>query len=77
MTDLLKETEGQVLNVESFTMSDIYKSKLNSEGEKTRVEKIEMFDEFEEWELLQGHYCLTLSVLMQSDKSVLNTLAIW
>ena len=45
-------------------MSDIYQSKLNGEGEKTRVEKLEMFDEFEEWALLQGHYCLTLAVLM-------------
>ena len=67
MTDLLLTTGEQVLHVESLTMSDVYASKLNSEGEKTRIEKIEMFDEFEEWVLLQSHYCLTLAVRMQSD----------
>ena len=68
--------DGQVLNVESFTMSDIYASKLNGEGEKTRIERLEMFDEFEEWALLQGHYCLTLAVLMQTAESPLSALAI-
>ena len=36
-------------------------------GKKTRIERIEMFDEFEEWELLQGHYCLTLAARISSD----------
>jgi hypothetical protein len=30
-------------------MERIYNTKLNLEGEKTRIEKLEMFDEFEEW----------------------------
>ena len=43
-------------------MVDIYANKLNDAGEKTRIERLEMFDEFEEWQLLQGHYCVTLTV---------------
>jgi tRNA wybutosine-synthesizing protein 4 len=43
-------------------MSYVYGNKLNDQGERTRIEKIEMFDEFEEWDLLQSHYCLCLSV---------------
>lgn len=33
-------------------MNEVYKHKLNNDGEKTRIEKLEIFDEFEEWELL-------------------------
>ena len=29
--------------------------------EKARIEKIEIFDEFEEWNILQSHYCLVLA----------------
>jgi len=38
-------------------MTTVYNSRLN-QTEKQRIERIEMFDEFEEWLLLQGHYCL-------------------
>ena len=41
-------------------MRVVYLERLNEEGERTRVEKIEMFDEWEEWNMLQDHYCLTL-----------------
>jgi len=27
-----------------------------------RVEKIELFDELEEWRLIQAHYCLVIAV---------------
>lgn len=40
------------LKIECLPMPAIYNTRLNTEGEKTRVEKIEMFDEFEEWDLL-------------------------
>jgi hypothetical protein len=30
-------------------MDRIFNTKLNLEGEKTRIEKLEIFDEFEEW----------------------------
>ena len=44
---------------ECFNMSVVYMSKLDK-VERLRIEKIEIFDEFEEWELLQSHYCLCL-----------------
>jgi len=38
-------------------MLRIHNSKLD-ETERSRIERIEMFDEFEEWDLLQSHYCI-------------------
>ncbi len=29
--------------------------------EKARIEKIEIFDEFEEWNILQSHYCIVFA----------------
>jgi hypothetical protein len=49
-------------------MPRIYNTKLNGEGEKTRIERIEMFDEFEEWELLQSHYCVCVGVRMVAEQ---------
>jgi len=40
-------------------MLRIHNSKLD-DGERARIEKIEMFDEFEEWDLLQSHYCICI-----------------
>ena len=62
MVDLFTAKCLNTLHVESLSMSKVYQQKLNESGEKTRIERLEMFDEFEEWELLQGHYCITLSV---------------
>ena len=44
---------------ECYNMSQIYAKKLE-QTEKHRIEKLEIFDEFEEWELLQKHYCVCL-----------------
>lgn len=44
--------EGPEVQAESLTMDVIYNERLNSEGERSRIEKIEMFDEWEEWNLL-------------------------
>jgi tRNA wybutosine-synthesizing protein 4 len=41
-------------------MATVYNEKLNDTQERSRVEKLEMFDEWEEWTMLQEHYCLTL-----------------
>jgi tRNA wybutosine-synthesizing protein 4 len=41
-------------------MITIYNERVNQEQERTRIEKLEMFDEFEEWNMLQNHYCLSL-----------------
>lgn len=40
-------------------MNEVYYKKLD-QNERSRIEKLEIFDEFEEWELLQNHYCLCL-----------------
>lgn len=47
MIDIAKMNKAECLS-----MSYIYNNKLNFDGEKTRIEKIEIFDEFEEWEIL-------------------------
>ena len=62
MQTLLDQDKGdREVIVESLALNNVYSTKLNEEGERTRIEKLEMFDEFEEWELLLGHYCLTLA----------------
>ena len=50
-------------------MNRIYAEKLNESGEKSRIERLEMMDEFEEWDLLQSHYCITLAVFSPTDTS--------
>ncbi len=46
----MKEVAGMT-SAECFNMSEIYTKKLDPE-ERKRIEKLEIFDEFEEWELL-------------------------
>jgi len=48
--------------VESLDMYEIY-NKVLSKTEKQRAERLEMFDEFEEWKLIQEHYCLVWAFL--------------
>jgi hypothetical protein len=45
-------TTQKKVKVECLPMNRLYSERLNTEGEKTRIEKIELFDEFEEWDLL-------------------------
>ena len=47
-------------------MSVVYMMKLDN-VERKRIEKLEIFDEFEEWELLQSHYCLCLGKRIASE----------
>lgn len=56
-------------------MSTIYREGLNF-SEKARIEKLEMFDEFEEWELLQGHYCICLGVRQVKEGTPIMSLTI-
>lgn len=35
--------------------------------ERERIEKIEIFDEFEEWDLLQTHYCICIGSKFQDN----------
>lgn len=41
-------------------MTTIYSNKLDA-AERGRIERLEIFDEFEEWILLQNHYCICLA----------------
>jgi len=54
----MKDVAGMT-EAECYSMSVVYSSKLDS-AERHRIEKLEIFDEFEEWEMLQSHYCLCL-----------------
>ncbi|KMZ64291.1 hypothetical protein ZOSMA_377G00020 [Zostera marina] len=31
-------------------------------GERQRIERLELFDEFEEWYMMQEHYCVAYAV---------------
>lgn len=53
-------------HVECETMEKVYREKLDAE-ERKRIEKLEMFDEFEEWVLLQSHYCLCFSKRFEAN----------
>lgn len=54
-------TNAGFTKVQGVTMLDFY-NKYADKDERQRIEKIEIFDEFEEWNLLQSHYCLVLGV---------------
>ncbi len=42
-----------------WSMNDIYGYYIAKDSLR-KAEKIEMFDEFEEWHLIQGHYCISV-----------------
>lgn len=60
--------EAGFSKVECLNMNVVYKEKLNKE-ERARIEKLEIFDEFEEWEMLQHHYCLCLGKRMITEET--------
>lgn len=43
--------ESGFTKVECFNMNKVYNEKLDA-NERHRIEKLEIFDEFEEWEML-------------------------
>lgn len=47
-------------------MNDVYR-KVIPTSDRERIEKLEMFDEFEEWYLIQAHYSITVSVISKDD----------
>ena len=53
--------------VEVYNMLNLY-NKVIIKEEKVRIEKIEMMDEFEEWNLIQNHYCFGIA-LKTSDSN--------
>mmetsp|Transcript_7120 Transcript_7120/g.12499 ORF Transcript_7120/g.12499 Transcript_7120/m.12499 type:complete len:324 (+) Transcript_7120:301-1272(+) len=46
---------------QALDMNDIYYKCIDKE-DLQRAERLEIFDEFEEWHLMQGHYCVVLAV---------------
>jgi tRNA wybutosine-synthesizing protein 4 len=48
------------------TMNEIYKSCLDP-NDVRRIQKLEIFDEFEEWNLIQDHYCIAVGVVGTSN----------
>ena len=51
------DADALKIGAETITMNTIYDQRLDK-MEKARIEKLEIFDEFEEWVLLQNHYCI-------------------
>lgn len=46
----------------AIDMNSVY-SKVIPSSDVQRIEKLELFDEFEEWHLIQAHYCISMSVI--------------
>ena len=44
MVDLASSKGKQMVHCESLSLNQIYASKLNEEGERTRIEKLELFE---------------------------------
>ncbi|EUD69528.1 hypothetical protein C922_00391 [Plasmodium inui San Antonio 1] len=66
--------EKQLCRFKSLGWNHVYISDMNeiydyhlSTDEKRRIEKIEMFDEFEEWRLLQNHYFILVAFSPSDD----------
>lgn len=62
MQDCLKGStaDDAKMEAETITMNTVYDQRLDK-LEKARIEKLEIFDEFEEWVLLQNHYCISVA----------------
>lgn len=52
-------------------MNDVY-YKCIDKGRLKEAEKLEIFDEFEEWHMMQGHYCVALAVNDKSNAKILS-----
>jgi len=48
-------------HVQARDMEDVY-NQLIEAGERSRVARLEMFDEVEQWQLIQRHYCVVVAV---------------
>uniref|UniRef100_A0A7S1SVC4 Leucine carboxyl methyltransferase 1 homolog n=1 Tax=Tetraselmis chuii TaxID=63592 RepID=A0A7S1SVC4_9CHLO len=46
---------------EAFSMDHIYRDFLDK-SDLRRIERLEIFDEFEEWHMIQEHYCITYGI---------------
>eukprot|EP00466_Bigelowiella_natans_P004770 jgi/Bigna1/92490/estExt_fgenesh1_pm.C_270011 len=59
-------------DAQSFDMNTVY-SKILDPKDKARIEKLEMFDEFEEWHLFGAHYALTIGTVMNTCSKALSS----
>ncbi|KAL4448570.1 hypothetical protein ABPG75_005789 [Micractinium tetrahymenae] len=46
---------------EAYTMDHVY-SRCIDPADRRRIERLEIFDEFEEWHLIQQHYCIAVGI---------------
>jgi tRNA wybutosine-synthesizing protein 4 len=46
----------------TWDMNKIYRTFMDAHDVR-RIEKLEMFDEYEEWHLFQGHYCISMACI--------------
>jgi tRNA wybutosine-synthesizing protein 4 len=58
---------GGMNSSECCDMLTLYNTKLDK-TEKARIEKLEIFDEYEEWEMLSIHYCVSLGKRINSEE---------
>lgn len=75
--DSLAQIRGDMLaegyqRVEIQSMRDIYYTKINQE-ELKRISKLEWIDEFEEFDLMMGHYFVSIAVAAKDEGSVVHS----
>mmetsp|Transcript_47993 Transcript_47993/g.79859 ORF Transcript_47993/g.79859 Transcript_47993/m.79859 type:complete len:332 (-) Transcript_47993:598-1593(-) len=59
----------------ALDMMDIYSKCLDSH-DRSRVEKLEIFDELEEWRLMQQHYCISWAIRQPQDSHLLDSVGL-
>jgi len=57
--------------VEALDLKQIHSYFINRDRVR-EIEKLEIFDEFEEWDLIQSHYCFVLAIKSESNE-ILNS----
>lgn len=55
-------TDGGWSSADCRDMDELYKGGWLDVKDKARAESLEMFDEFEEWHMIQEHYCITIGL---------------
>ena len=62
------EIQDQIARYEGFGFTKAYCNDMDklyswfiTDADRKRIERIEYFDEYEEWHLIQGHYCILVA----------------
>ena len=68
------EIQDQIARYKGFGFTKAYCNDMDKlyswfigDADRKRIERIEYFDEYEEWHLIQGHYCILVAA--QGDLS--------